>query len=72
MKLNFKIMVKRLTKSYDRIIAGVCGGLSEYINPELDPLLMRIAFAVITFFLQKRMQKTVSFWGTERTAKAPP
>ena len=50
MKLNFKIMVKRLTKSYDRIIAGVCGGLSEYINPELDPLLMRIAFAVITFF----------------------
>ncbi len=43
-------MVKRLTKSYDRIIAGVCAGISEYINPELDPLLMRIAFVVITLF----------------------
>ncbi|MGQ8337431.1 PspC domain-containing protein [Sunxiuqinia sp. A32] len=43
-------MTKRLTKSYDRIIAGVCGGISEYINPELDPLITRIAFLVLTFF----------------------
>lgn len=42
-------MVKRLTKSYDRIIAGVCGGLSDYINPELDPLVVRLAFVVMTF-----------------------
>ena len=43
-------MHKRLTKSYDRIIAGVCAGISEYINPELDPLLTRIGFVALTAF----------------------
>lgn len=38
--------MKRLTKSYDRKIAGVCAGISEYINPELDPIIMRIIFVV--------------------------
>ncbi|HKJ43963.1 MAG TPA: PspC domain-containing protein [Sunxiuqinia sp.] len=42
--------MKRLTKSYDRRIAGVCGGISEYINPELDPILVRIGFVGLTFF----------------------
>ena len=42
--------MKRLTKSYDRKIAGVCGGISEYINPELDPVITRIGFVVLTFF----------------------
>ena len=39
--------MKRLTKSYDRKIAGVCGGISEYINPELDPIIVRIVFVVL-------------------------
>ncbi len=43
-------MHKRLTKSYQRIIAGVCGGVSEYINPDLDPLLVRLGFVVLTVF----------------------
>lgn len=42
--------MKRLTKSYDRKIAGVCGGISEYINPELDPIIVRIGFVVLAFF----------------------
>ncbi|MGD9556812.1 MAG: PspC domain-containing protein [Mangrovibacterium sp.] len=42
--------MKRLRKSRDRIIAGVCGGISEYINPEMDPLLVRLAFLALTFF----------------------
>lgn len=42
--------MKRLRKSKDRIIAGVCGGISEYINPEMDPLLVRLAFLALTFF----------------------
>jgi phage shock protein C len=42
--------MKRLKKSKDRIIAGVCGGLSEYINPELDPLIVRLAFVALTIF----------------------
>ncbi|MCQ2375626.1 MAG: PspC domain-containing protein [Salinivirgaceae bacterium] len=31
---------KRLVKSQSRVICGVCGGLSEYLN--LDPVIMRI------------------------------
>ena len=39
---------KRLTKSRDKKIAGVAGGLAEYFN--LDPTLVRIAFVIGTFF----------------------
>lgn len=42
--------MKRLRKSRDRIISGVCGGISEYIRPELDPLIVRLAFLALTFF----------------------
>ena len=42
--------MKRLTKSYDRKIAGVCAGISEYINPELDPIIVRISFVVVGIF----------------------
>jgi phage shock protein C len=43
-------MMKRLTKSYDKKLAGVCGGISEYFNPELDPILVRIGFVVLGVF----------------------
>lgn len=42
--------MKRLCKSRDRIIAGVCGGISEYINPSLDPLIVRLGFVALTIF----------------------
>ncbi|MGV8092184.1 MAG: PspC domain-containing protein [Mangrovibacterium sp.] len=42
--------MKRLRKSKDRIIAGVCGGISEYINPEMDPLIVRLGFVALTIF----------------------
>lgn len=42
--------MKRLIKSYDRVLAGVCGGISEYINPELDPLIIRILWGIFSFF----------------------
>jgi len=42
--------MKRLRKSKDRIIAGICGGISEYINPEMDPLIVRLAFLALTIF----------------------
>lgn len=36
----------RLTRSStDRIIAGVCGGLAEYL--EIDPVFVRLAFMVL-------------------------
>ncbi|ARA94962.1 hypothetical protein AWN76_000090 [Rhodothermaceae bacterium RA] len=35
---------KRLTKSRNKKIAGVCGGIAEYFN--IDPTLVRIAFVI--------------------------
>lgn len=32
--------MKRLTKSYDRKLCGVCGGIAEYIN--IDPIIVRL------------------------------
>jgi phage shock protein C len=40
-------MNKKLTKSGNRIIAGVCGGLAEYFN--IDPTLMRVLYVILTF-----------------------
>lgn len=42
--------MKRLTKSNDKLVAGVISGISNYVNPELDPVFFRLAFAVVTFF----------------------
>lgn len=42
--------MKRLTKSNDKLVAGVISGISNYVNPELDPVFFRLGFAVITFF----------------------
>lgn len=40
-------MTKQLVKStYDRKIAGVCGGIAEYFN--LDPTVVRVAYVVLT------------------------
>ena len=29
---------------------GVCAGLSKYINPDMDPVALRILWVIITFF----------------------
>ncbi|MFN2124363.1 MAG: PspC domain-containing protein [Candidatus Promineifilaceae bacterium] len=37
---------ERLTRSSsDKIVAGVCGGLANYL--EIDPVLVRLAFIVL-------------------------
>jgi phage shock protein C len=41
---------KRLTKSREKKISGVCGGIAEYFN--LDPTLVRIAFVIGTIASQ--------------------
>ena len=41
-------MTKRLMRSNDRVIAGVCGGIAEYL--EFDPVMVRIAYAFLTIF----------------------
>ncbi|HBT95976.1 MAG TPA: hypothetical protein DEB24_07875 [Coriobacteriia bacterium] len=40
-------MNKRLYKSDDPVIAGICGGLAEYLD--LDPTLVRILYVIICF-----------------------
>ena len=41
-------MTKRLERSNDRVWAGVCGGIAEYLD--FDPVLVRIAYAFLTLF----------------------
>jgi phage shock protein PspC (stress-responsive transcriptional regulator) len=42
--------MKRLTRSNDKLVAGVISGISNYVNPELNPVFFRLAFALITVF----------------------
>ena len=42
-------MQKRLTKSNDKKIFGVCGGLGNYFD--LDPTLIRVGFLAAFFML---------------------
>ena len=40
---------RRLTRSrIDRMLAGICGGLANYLD--VDPTIVRIVFALATFF----------------------
>lgn len=41
-------MEKKLTKSTDKKLAGVCAGLAEYFN--LDATLVRVLYAALTIF----------------------
>ncbi len=39
----------KLTKSsHDRMIAGVCGGIADYLD--WDPTLVRVGFVVLSIF----------------------
>ncbi len=39
-------MEKKLTKSNERKISGVCGGIAEYFD--VDPTLVRVAYALLS------------------------
>ena len=39
---------KKLTRSTNKILAGVCGGIAEYFD--IDPTLVHILYAALTFF----------------------
>lgn len=40
--------MKKLYRSSNRILAGVCGGIAEYFN--VDPTLIRVLYAVLSIF----------------------
>jgi phage shock protein C len=39
--------VKRLTRSKEKMVAGVCAGIASYIK--IDPTIIRILFVIIAF-----------------------
>lgn len=41
-------MEKKLKRSANKMLAGVCGGLAEYLG--MDATILRILYAVVTFF----------------------
>ena len=40
--------MKKLYRSSNRILAGVCGGIAEYLN--IDPTVVRVLYIVLSFF----------------------
>lgn len=40
--------MKKLTRSADKKLAGVCGGIAEYL--EVDSTLIRVVYAILTVF----------------------
>lgn len=40
--------MKRLYRSSNRVMAGVCGGIAEYFD--IDPTLIRVAYVVLSLF----------------------
>ena len=41
-------MAKKFIRTRERMIGGVCGGIAQFF--ELDPTLVRIAYALLTIF----------------------
>ena len=39
---------KKLSRSENKMIAGVCGGIAQYFG--IDPTLVRLAYAMLTVF----------------------
>lgn len=39
---------KKLVRSSNKVLAGVCGGIAEYF--EIDPTLVRICYAALSIF----------------------
>lgn len=40
--------MKKLYRSSNRILAGVCGGIAEYFD--VDPTLIRVVYLVLSLF----------------------
>ena len=41
-------MEKKLKKSTNKMVAGVCAGIAEYFD--VDPTLIRVAYAILAVF----------------------
>jgi phage shock protein C len=43
-----KIMDKKLKRSQNQMVAGVCAGIADYFD--LDPTLVRVGYAILSIF----------------------
>lgn len=41
--------MKRLTRSNDKLVAGVISGISNYVNPGPDPIFLRLHLPGLPF-----------------------
>ncbi len=41
-------MQKKLRRSQNQMVAGVCAGIAEYFD--IDPTLVRVIYAILSFF----------------------
>jgi len=41
-------MNKKLTRSSNKMLAGICSGIAEYFN--LDPTIVRVGYAFLSIF----------------------
>lgn len=39
---------KKLVRSTNKVLAGICGGIAEYFD--MDPTLVRVIYAALTIF----------------------
>lgn len=53
-------MKKRLTRSQDKIIAGVCGGFADYFG--WDPTLVRVAYLLLVILGGTGILLYILFW----------
>jgi phage shock protein C len=40
--------MKKLQRSSNRVLAGVCGGIAEYLD--IDPTVVRVLYAILSLF----------------------
>lgn len=59
---------KRLTRSEDRWVAGVCGGLADYFG--LDPALVRVLFVASVLLPGPQLLIYVILWFVMPDARA--
>jgi phage shock protein PspC (stress-responsive transcriptional regulator) len=52
--------MKKLLRSDDQIIGGVCAGIGEYLN--IDATIVRVAFAGLLFFAGVGLLSYVLLW----------
>ena len=48
LKISYKMANKKLVRSNNKVIAGVCAGIAEYFD--VDSTMIRICYAALTIF----------------------